>query len=252
MQAKKMKTITIILTLLILISCSRNKKSVDSHTKIDLELVDHVYIKKELYGTDSVRLSQEQTELFVQKWNSAKSKGLYKMGPQYWLNIKLKNDSVRRFKTNRDLIKENNDWTYSLADTTLINSFWESQTYGFLNPEQFDPISFIKVLSKTLKTQSDTIRIGITMIDKFPKDWVKEEHIEPLFLILESKEVGGCFINPLSSYLPFDDYSEKGGFAAIFIKAFKENKKVELGLHSCPKVDEKLNTELRKWWKEKK
>lgn len=245
-----MKKIPFLFSILI-IGCSQPKKSINKQTKIDIESINHVYIKKDLYGTDSIRLNEDQVKLFVDKWNKAKSRGLYKMGPEFWITIKLKNDSVRSFKTNQDLIKENNDWTYSISDTTLIKSFWKP-TYSFPNSKNYNPISFIKEASKTLKTEKDTLRIGMTMIDEFPIDWVKKEHIEPLFSLLESKEVCGCFLNPLSSYIPTDDFAEKGGYAGIFIKSFMENKKVNLGLYSCPKVDEELNEKLKKWWKENK
>jgi hypothetical protein len=246
-----MKILTFLLTILLFASCVDSKKSVQAQTKIDLEKVDYIHIKKTLYGTDSIRLNNEQTELFVNEWNNAESKGLYKMGPDFWLFLKLKNGSIRKFRANRNLIKEKSDWTYSISDSTLINSFW-IPTYSFDKPKNYNPISFIEEVSKTLKTEKDTIRIGMTMTDEFPIDWVKEEHIEYLISILESKEVCGCFINPLSSYLPLDDFAEKGGFAGIFLQAYKENRKVELGLYHCPKVDEKLNEELKKWWKEKK
>ncbi len=239
------------MTILILISCTNSKKSINEKTKIDIELIDNIHIKKELYGTDSIRLNKEQIEIIAKEWNNAEPKGLYKMGPEFWIILKLKNDSIRKFRTNRNLIKEKSDWTYSISDSTLINSFWKP-TYSFDKPENYNPISFIEEVSKTLKTEKDTLRIGITMTDEFPIDWVKEKHIEYLISTLESKEVCGCFINPLSSYLPLDDFAEKGGYAGIFLQAYKENRKVELGLYSCPKIDKKLNAELKKWWKEKK
>ena len=246
-----MKIFTFILIIVILSSCTDSKKSVQVQKKIDIEKVDYIHIKKALYGTDSIRLNNEQIELFVTEWNNAKSEGLYKIGPEFWIILNLKNDSIRKFRANRNLIKEKSDWTYSISDSTLINSFW-IPTYSFLKPNQSNPISFIEGASETLKTEKDTVQIGLMMTDEFSDDWVKEEHIEYLISILQSKEVCGCFINPLSSYLPFDDFAEKGGFAGIFIKAYKENQKVSLGLYSCPKVDEKLNAELINWWKERK
>ncbi|MFD1015478.1 hypothetical protein [Winogradskyella rapida] len=246
-----MKILTFILTFVILSSCVDSKKPIHEQTNIELKLVDNIHIKKRLNETDSIRLNNEQTELFVKEWNNAKSEGLYKMGPEFWIIVKLKNDSIRKFRTNSNLIKEKNDWTYSLSDSTLISSFWKPE-YPFAKPENYNPISFLEQVSSTLKTEKDTLRIGMTMIGDFPIDWVKEEHIEHLIKLLESKEICGCYLNPLSSYIPTDDFAEKGGYAGIFIKAYKEKRKVELGLYSCPKVDEKLNAELRKWWKERK
>jgi len=246
-----MKISVFILTLLILSSCVDSKKEIQQKSKIELELVDEIFIKKELYGTDSIRLNKEQSELFITEWNNSKSKGLYKMGPEFWIFLKLKNDSIRKFRANRNLIKEKNDWTYSLSDSILISSFWKPK-YSFGRPENYDPISFLKEVTSTLKTEKDTLNIGMTMIGDFPIDWVKEEHIGYLIESLESKEICGCYLNPLSSHLPIGEFAEKGGYAGIFIKAYKEKRKVELGLYSCPKVDKKLNAELIKWWKERK
>lgn len=246
-----MKHLTTILSFLVLVSCINSKKHINKQTKIDIEFVNNIHIKKKLYGTDSILLNKQETELFIKEWNNAKSGGLRKMRAEFWVIIKLKNDSIRRFRTNKNHIKEKNDWTYSISDTSLIHSFWPS-TYSYDKPENYTPISFIESISKPLRTEKDTLRIGMTMTDEFPIDWIKEKHIEYLISILDSKETCDCFINPLSSYLPLDDSAEKGGYASLFIKAYKEKEKIELGLYSCPKVNEKLNGELKKWWNEKK
>lgn len=243
-----MKILTTILTILVLSSCADSKKAIREQTKIDPELIESIYIKKRHNEMDSIHLNKEQMALFVKEWNNAKSEGLYKMGPEFWIILKLKNDSIRKFRTNRNLIKEKNDWTYSLSDSALIGSFWNHE-YLFSKLENYDPISFIEHFASSLKTEEDNLRIGVTMIGDFPIDWVKEEHIDYLIKSLESNEICGCYINPLSSYIPTNDFAEKGGFAGIFIKAYKEKRKVELGLYSCPKVDKNLNKELIKWWK---
>ena len=81
----------------------------------------------------------------------------------------------------------------------------------------------------------------------FPKDWVKIGDIDSLVSIIDSKEKCNCYFNPFSSYIPKDS-AQVSGFAIEFIKAFKENKKVDLGLYNCPKVDEKEAEELKVWW----
>ncbi len=89
------------------------------------------------------------------------------------------------------------------------------------------------------------------MIDKFPIDWVKREHIDTLITMLDSKNSCGCFLNPLSSYIP-NGFAERGAYAAIFIKSYKDKQPVSFGLYACPKIDEKLNKELIDWWKKTK
>lgn len=123
---------------------------------------------------------------------------------------------------------------------------------------QFTPISFIKyfsrnqgnnsVLNVTVNKGTDTVLNVITMIDNFPENWVKETDIDTLISILSSKERCSCFLNPLSSKIPTDDYAETGGYAAVFIQSFMKNQKIELGLYACPKTDEILNSELINWW----
>ncbi|MFD2568917.1 hypothetical protein [Pseudotenacibaculum haliotis] len=229
--------------------CFQPKKQ----TPIDIKTVHEAYIKKELYGKDSIQLNQERIKLFTQEWNQATSEGPRKMISEFWVTFKLKDSSIRRFKTNKGFITENNDWAFfSISDSTLIQSWWNSPL-PYSSPKDFTPLSFIKRISTSLKTEKDTLFLGILMVEKFPIDWVKKEHLEPLFLLLDSKESSGCFFNPHSSYLPnYHDSAEKGGYAAIFIKAFMEKKKVDLGLYSCPKVDNELNKKLRKWWKDYK
>ncbi|OBX17465.1 hypothetical protein ES675_16335 [Bizionia algoritergicola] len=133
-----MKIFPFILTFVILSSCVDSKKSIQVQTKIDIELIENIYIKKRLNETDSIRLNNKQTELFVTEWNIATSEGLYKMGPEFWIIVKLKNDSIRKFRTNRNLIKEKNDWTYSVSDSTLVSSFWKPE---LIHISQTDSIS---------------------------------------------------------------------------------------------------------------
>lgn len=250
MQNQSMKKLFYLCSVII-IGCSYFKKSTDKQTYIDIKTIDHIYVKKDLYGKDSVLLNNKQSKLFVENWNKASSKGFYKVKPEFWIMVRLKNDSLRIFETDKFLIKETNDFAYAILDTTLIHSFWKA-AYVFPEPANYNPISFIQEASKTLKTARDTLRIGMTITNNFPDHWVKKKHIDSLILLLDSREDCSCYTNPLSSYIPFNDFAEKGGYAAIFIKSFMENRKVDLGLYSCPKVDKELNMELRKWWKENK
>ena len=107
---------------------------------------------------------------------------------------------------------------------------------------EYSPLSFIGELRKKNLINVSTIE------SDFPKDWIKSQHLDSLIALVESKEKCNCYLNPLSSYVP-QDSAEVGGFAIEFIKAFKENKKVDLGLYSCPKVNQKEVTEIKIWWK---
>ena len=108
---------------------------------------------------------------------------------------------------------------------------------------EYSPLSFIRELKKKNLLNVSTIE------SDFTKSWIKSEHLDSLITLVESKEKCNCYLNPLSSYVPKDS-AEVGGFAIEFIKAFKENKKVNLGLYRCPKVNQKEVTEIKSWWKE--
>lgn len=122
----------------------------------------------------------------------------------------------------------------------------DSKAYSFPRPDQYDPLTFINAVSRRIPADSGSF-ISMAMVNEFPQEWVKPEHLEKLFAIIDSRDTCGCFVNPLSSFLP-TGYAEQGGYAAIFIKSFKEKKRVDFGLYSCPKVDARLNKELIDWW----
>lgn len=121
-----MKYVVKLLIVIIILSCSSKKQTNKQSIKINLAKIDKVYLKKEFYGIDTVELSQNQINLFVNKWNNSESKGLYKMKPRFYMTIKFKNDSIRNFRVNGQLIKEQGDWAFSIGDSVLINSFWKS------------------------------------------------------------------------------------------------------------------------------
>jgi len=237
--------------LLTLSACGQNKlKTFSEKHPIQIDSVENIYIKKSSIDKDSIELNYGQKEAFIAKWNNSESVGLYKYLPEFWIILKEKDGSIRKFRTNNDKIKENSDWAFSIGDTAFINSIWKSNNL-FPRPEQYDPITFINSVSRIVNSESKPLISCMTMIDKFPTDWVKKEHIDTLITMLDSKDSCGCFLNPLSSYIP-SGFAEKGAYAAIFIKAYKDKQVVSFGLYACPKIDDKLNEELKKWWKKTK
>lgn len=236
---------------LTLYACGQSTKSLSNKKEIKIDSVDFIYMKKNQNDQDSVRLNFEQTKMFVDKWNDSKSIGLCKYISEYWVRIILKDGSARTFWINSANIKENNDWTYSTGDSLFIASLWRGQEYSFPRPDQYDPFSFLDAVLRKVKIQTGSFSPGITMVDEFPVNWVKKEHIAKLISIINSKDTCGCFLNPLSSYIP-SDYADKGGYAAVFIKAYRDKKPVVFGLYSCPRVNEQLNKELINWWNKEK
>jgi len=235
-----MKKLFLIYSTLILSACINPKKK--KSVVISIDSIKEIVLTQKFHGIDTVFLSKEQIELVANQLNNSKSEGMYKMGIQFWLGIKLKNDSVRTFRINNQLIKEHGDWAYSISDTTLFSTIWESKN-RFHIISDFTPLSFIDFICKNKQL------FGKTFIGDFPKDWVKEEHLDSLFQLINSKDSCSCYINVYSSYLPSSE-SKKGGFASAFIKSHKENRQMNFGLTACPVVDKKLNYELRMWWNE--
>ena len=237
--------------LLTLSACGQNNsKTFSEKHPIQIDSVENVYIKKSSIDKDSIKLNDVQKEDFIEKWNNSESVGLYKYLPEFWIILKEKDGSIRKFRTNNDKIKENNDWSFSIGDTAFINSIWKSNNL-FPRPEQYDPITFINSVSRIVNSENKTLIPCMTMIDKFPIDWIKKEHIDTLITMLDSKDSCGCFLNPLSSYIP-TGFAEKGAYAAIFIKAYKDKQAVSFGLYACPKIDKELNEELINWWNKTK
>ncbi len=245
-----MKKLLIILFLTLSACRQNNSRILSEKHPIQIDSVETVYIKKSSIDDDSIKLNEGQIKAFIDKWNSSESVGLYKYLPDYWIIITEKNGTIRKFRTNKDKIKETNDWTFSINDTLFIASLWQSNN-PFSRPEQYDPISFIQSVSRIVKSDNKKFIPCMTMIDKFPADWVKREYINTLMTMLDSKDSCGCFLNPLSSYIP-SGFAEKGAYAAIFIKSYKDKQPVSFGLYACPKIDEKLNKELIDWWSKTK
>ncbi len=133
----------------------------------------------------------------------------------------------------------------SVQKNTTVNDFLKSQEKNFKSGKDYSPLSFIKEAQKNIPQKS--LNFVLAMND-FPKDWVKTEDLDSLVAIIDSKEKCNCYLNPFSSYIP-NDSAEVGGFAIEFIKAFKENKQVDLGLYSCPKINKKEAEEIKSWWK---
>ena len=121
-----------------------------------------VSIKKELNASDSIYfLTNKEIQVIVHEWNNSEYKGIYKMGPEFWILINLKNDSVRTFRTNGKLIKENNDLTYSLSKPELISTLWEKA--GTVPPPPEPPI-IIECDSINKKAKTD-YKNGVRIYD---------------------------------------------------------------------------------------
>jgi hypothetical protein len=127
------------------------------------------------------------------------------------------------------------------ARDTLANKvvYW-------LTPKNMTPLSFIQIMRKQ-ETIADTIGV-IVMKDSFPENWLKREDIDSLVKLVKSTDKCNCFLEPMSSYIPFNDSANVGGYAIKLIEAYKQQRKVSFGLYSCPKTNEKDADKLIRWW----
>lgn len=214
---------------------------------IQLDSIDIIYFKKRTAAGDSIVMTENQSKIFADYWNRAKPVGLIKYLPEYTIKAIMKDNSVKTFRVRGTSIKDDKDWTYDFGDSAFFESMLDRK-HNFPTPSDYSPIEFINTVSQKLIIDNKETLPGISMIEKFPKGWVKFEHIETLMSLIDNKDSCGCYLNPMSSYLP-TGYGQKGGFAALFIESYKNNEELNLGLYLCPKIDENLNAELKTWWK---
>jgi len=133
-----------------------------------------------------------------------------------------------------------------------MNLFGHSQTgksdrkkeYPFLRVSDMKPMSFLKAV--TTKEASSRQMDFLTIMDDFPKHWIKKTDIFKLGALLKSKEKCKCVVNPLSSYLPVNDSADLGGYAIMLLTAYKENKQISF-LWLCPTANEKKANQLLTW-----
>ena len=122
--------ISTILILTSLTSCGQVKsKSVGDKKPLDLNAIKFIEIRNHHGGADSVktiykRLNTSQTKIFVDKFNSAKSSGLYKYIVEYWVDVSLKDGTKRIFRVNSSNIKEDNDYCFDLGDKNYLKTLW--------------------------------------------------------------------------------------------------------------------------------
>jgi hypothetical protein len=127
-----------------------------------------------------------------------------------------------------------------------ISSKTSLGTPNTLKIRNHTPLSLIRVLSLRQNIQSRTNFITFNL-DTIPDNWVKREYIDSLIPFVKSKERCFCLLNPYSSYIP-NDSAELGGYVIKLIRSYKDKEKINFGLYSCPKADEREADELLKWW----
>src|SRR6185295_5214181 len=93
--------------------------------------------------------------------------------------------------------------------TFTLSCHSQSDTAFYLSPVKLTPLSFIKEAKECYKKSG----MELTMFDDFPADWVKPKDVNDLLYLIHSKTKCSCFVSPLSSYIPFNDYADAGDYA---------------------------------------
>ncbi len=127
------RQLTYILTFIVSITftaCGQTKTKSDFvKSSIDIETVDFIEIKNRAGQSDTLdnltkRLTEEQKNQFVEKFNNSKPNGLKKGIPLYFIDVHLKDGFKRSFRINGQFIKENNDYCFDLRDSKFIETIW--------------------------------------------------------------------------------------------------------------------------------
>lgn len=120
----KIKTFIALLILLNIFAC-QNQKTVQKITlnEIKYSEIEIAEIKKGLYDTLCVELKKNQIKKIVEILNSKKESELLKIMPKYWLFIKLKNDSIKKYKIADNYIGEFDDYIKIETKKDFINVY---------------------------------------------------------------------------------------------------------------------------------
>lgn len=129
-------------------ACTQSKNTSNfEKSNIDNEMVDFIEIKNRAGQFDTLdnlkkRLTVEQKNQFIEKFNNSKPIGLGKSLPFYFIYVHLKDGTKRSFRINGQFIKENNDYCFDLRDGQFIEKIWNDLNIDhFVKPNNWGLIS---------------------------------------------------------------------------------------------------------------
>ncbi|WP_291117920.1 hypothetical protein [Flavobacterium sp. UBA6135] len=175
-----MRQLTFTLTLIIsttFTACGQTKsKSNFEKIIIEIETVDFIEIKNTVGQSDTLknhtkRLTYDQKKLFVEKFNSSKSNGLRKSISLYFIDVHFKDGTKRSFRINGKYIKENNDYSFDLGDSKLIETVWNELNVNHIKNIRYVFEDYIQYQEST-DSQADkdlmtkSLKTLTTVIDK--------------------------------------------------------------------------------------
>ena len=123
--------ITFILSLLIIfkfIALPELKKNYFGFQKLKVDSINSIVLYKFKIQdlNDSIVLSDDQSKKFVDKWNQSYPVGPVKCIPQYIVKVFLKNNKVRSFSIQDNVIKENSSNGFKFfTEKDYFNDLWK-------------------------------------------------------------------------------------------------------------------------------
>ena len=105
-----MKKLIAIFVVLSLVSCYKTFSNKQNFDKIEMNNVEKILIKKQLYDTLCVEFNQKENIKFIELINSSKKLEVRKAIPEYWVFVKFKNGDERSFKIIDNFIGEYDEY----------------------------------------------------------------------------------------------------------------------------------------------
>ena len=131
-------------------------------------------------------------------------------------------------------------------DSTL-NSNADKNRLVF-NPKAKTVQNFITEITIDNFRTTDYKITQLSIIDNFPINWIKEEDIDNLIILLNSEIECKNLKNPLSSHM-WKETTKLGDYAYWLIDSYKNKQKLNIGLNFIPPMkSDKEKQELKNWW----
>ncbi|MFK8036911.1 MAG: hypothetical protein AB8B74_01375 [Crocinitomicaceae bacterium] len=95
--------------------------------QLDADLVNYIEIDNRQDTMSAVQLSVLEKEEFVRRWNNAIPIGMCKYMPEYYIIVKLVNDSTKIYSANGDCIKGGNDLCFKFNSNEYFDLLWKNK-----------------------------------------------------------------------------------------------------------------------------
>jgi len=128
--------------------------------------------------------------------------------------------------------------------------YQDEDKYHFIELSTVSVYQFIELLKID---SNDTSKVNILTIGMTASEnWVSQEDIDTLIILINSTKPAKCVMQIISSYLPIGENSTIGGQVMNIIEAYKDKKLYPNALTSCAKTDEERIKKIKQWWDEQK